>query len=119
MQEWGTQCGECREHGECSLGFRGISLRIPGNLLILAFRGISRRFGGMSLKTPGNAIKDSGECSRRFWGMLSKIRGNVIKDSGECSRGFRGISLKILRNFGRIPGNVQEDSAESKFRFIS
>ena len=25
IQEWGTECGECREHGECSLGFQRIS----------------------------------------------------------------------------------------------
>ena len=25
IQERGTECGECVEHGECSLGFRGIS----------------------------------------------------------------------------------------------
>ena len=24
IQEWGTECGECRERGESSLGFQGI-----------------------------------------------------------------------------------------------
>ena len=54
IHEWGTECGKCREHGECSLGFRGISWRIPGNLLILAFL-------GMLEKIPGNVPEDYGE----------------------------------------------------------
>ena len=73
IQKRGTECGECKERGECSLEFRGISLRIPGNVLILAFRGMFEKF-------PGNVIKDSGECSRRFWEMSNKIQ----EDSGEC-----------------------------------
>ena len=92
MQERGTECGECRE---CSLGFREISLRIPGNALILPFRGIFE-------KIPGNVPEDTGECSTTFWGMLLKIPGNVRedsgkcnKDSGECSGRFRGM-LSIL-----------------------
>ena len=36
---------------------------------------------------------------KKIPGMLSKIPGNAIKDSGECSRRFRGM-------FGKIPGNV-------------
>ena len=38
IQEQGTECGECEERGECSLSFRGISRRVPGNALILGFR---------------------------------------------------------------------------------
>ena len=67
IQKRGTECGECKERGECLLEFRGISLRIPGNVLILAFRGMFEKF-------PGNVIKDSGECSRRFWEILTRFR---------------------------------------------
>ena len=92
MQERGTECGECRERRECSLEFRGISWRISGNVLILAFR-------GMLEKLPGNVRGDSGKCSRRFRGMSKKIPGNAIKNSGVCSRRLRGM-------FGKIPGNA-------------
>ena len=59
IQEQGTECGECEERGECSLRFRGISWRVPGNALILGFR-------RMLEKIPRNVPKDSGECSRRW-----------------------------------------------------
>ena len=92
-------------------GTQGIFTRIPGNVIILTFR-------GMSQKLPGNVQRDSGECWRRFRGMFEQIPGDVEEDSGECSRGFRGMLEKIR-------GNVQEDSREysrkfreSKFRFI-
>ena len=52
------------------------------------------------------------KCSLGFQGMFGKIPGNVREDSGECSSRFRGM-------FGKIPGNVQKDCGESKFRFIS
>ena len=45
--------------GECSLGFRGISKRIPGHAIILTFRGMFQRI-------PGNVPEDSGECFKRF-----------------------------------------------------
>ena len=35
--ERGTECGECRARGECSLRFRGIFKRIPENAIILTF----------------------------------------------------------------------------------
>ena len=91
MQERGTECGECGERGECLLGFRGISKRIPGNVIILTFP-------GMFKKIPRNVRRDSGECSRRFRGMFEEIPGNVEEDSGECSRRFRGILKKISAN---------------------
>ena len=53
----------------------------------------------MFQKIPGNAIKDSGECSRRFQGMLLKIPGNVPEDFGKCYLRFR-------RMFRKIPGNA-------------
>ena len=34
IKERGTECRECEERGECSLGFWGISQRIPGNVII-------------------------------------------------------------------------------------
>ena len=95
IQERGTECGE---RGECSLGFRGISYRIPGNVIILKFQVMFQRI-------PGNVEEDSGECSRGFQGMFLKIPGNVRKDSGECSKRFREMLQKI-------PGNAQEDSEE-------
>ena len=55
IQERGRECGECEERGECSLEFWGISYRIPGNVVILLFR-------GMLKKIPGNVPNDSGEC---------------------------------------------------------
>ena len=85
IQEWGTECGECRERGECLLGFREISRRIPGNVLILEFQ-------EMFKKISGNFPEYSGEYYSRFRGALSKIPRNVLKisanawkDSGECS----------------------------------
>ena len=68
IQERGTECGKCGERWECSLGFRGISQRIPGNVR-----------------------KDSGEYSKRFWGILVKIPGNVGKDSRECSKRLNAL----------------------------
>ena len=102
IQERGTECEECGERGECSLGFRGIPWKIPGNVIILTFR-------GMFKKIPGNVQTDSGECSKRFRGMFQKIPGNVQEDSGECSKRFRGMLKKI-------PGNVPEDSGECSRR---
>ena len=88
IQERGTECGECGERGECLLGFRGISKRIPGNVIILTFPG-----------------------------MFKKIPRNVRRDSGECSRRFRGMFERIPGMFKKIPGNTQEDYGESKFIF--
>ena len=85
----------------------------------------------MFKKIPGNVQKDSEECSNRnvrkyssesskdsreylkiFKETLLKISGNIRKNFGEC--------LKVLQGMlSRNPGNVQEDSAESKFGFIS
>ena len=75
IQERGTECRECEERGKCSLRFRGISKKIPGNVVILTFR-------GMLKKIPGNVQEDSG-------GMFEEIPRNVQEDSVECSRGFR------------------------------
>ena len=47
-------------------------------------------------KIPENIWEGSGECYQRFWGMLLETRGMLPK----------------------IPGNTQENSGESKFRFI-
>ena len=66
---------------ECLLGFRGISLRILRNAIILTFRGIFQ-------KIPGNVQEDSGECSRRFWGMFKEIPGNAQEDFGESKFRF-------------------------------
>ena len=57
-------------------GTQGMFTRIPGNALILAFR-------GMFEKIQGNVINDSKKCSRRFRGMLLKIPGNAREDSEE------------------------------------
>ena len=96
IQERGTECGECREcgeRGECSLGFRGISQRIPGNVIILTFR-------GMFEKIPGNVSKDSRECWQRFSRMLKKIehfimqlnenriKGYILKYDNKCAQKF-------------------------------
>ena len=77
IQERGTECGECL------LGFRGISKRIPGNV-----------------------PKVSGECSTRFGGMFEEILGNVPEDSGECSRGFRECSRRFQEILKKISGNL-------------
>ena len=79
----GTECGECRKYGECSLGFQGIS-KDSG---ILAFRGIIK-------KIPRNVPEDSRE--------LSKIPRDVREDSGECSSNFQ-------RMFKKIPANQNFD----------
>ena len=72
IQERGMECEECAERG-------GMFTRIPGNVIILTFQGMSQK-----------------KCSRRFRGMFNKILGNVWRDSGECSRRFRGMLKKIL-----------------------
>ena len=95
IEERATECGEYRERGECSLGFRGISLRIPGNVIIL-------RFPEMLKKIPGNVQEGSGECSVRFRGMFEKIPGNVQEISGECLRRFPEM-------FEKVPGNLTLD----------
>ena len=93
IQERGTECGECGERGECSLGFRGISERIPGNVIILTFR-------GMFEKILGNVSKDSRECWQRFSRMLKKIerfilqlnenriKGYIVKYNKKCAQKF-------------------------------
>ena len=96
IQERGTKCGEC---GEC--GERGEW--IPGKLLGDSGEYYYFNIPGMFQRIPGNAEKDSGECSKGFRGIFQKIPGNVQRDFGECSRRFRGM-------FKRIPGNAQEDS---------
>ena len=79
IQERGMEYGECRERGECSLGFRG--------MLFFEHSGeCSRRFRGMFKKIPRNVQKESGECLRRFREMFEKVPGNVQNDSRECSR---------------------------------
>ena len=103
IQERGTECGECGEREESSLGFQETSQKIPGNVIILTFRGMFQRI-------PGNIEQHSGECSRRFWGMFQRISENVEEDSGGCSRGFRGI-------FHKIAGNFRKDSGECSKRF--
>ena len=85
-----TECGECKECEECSLLFRGISYKIPRNVIenlgsIEEYSGeSSRRFREILLKIPGIFIKDSGKYSRRFRGILLKIPENVREDSGKC-----------------------------------
>ena len=61
IQERGTEYRECKERGKCSLG-----KKIPGNVVILTFRGMFKRI-------PGDIRRDSEECSRRFWGMFKRI----------------------------------------------
>ena len=100
--ERGTECRECGECGECSRGFRGISYRIPGNVIILTTR-------EMFQKIPGNVEEDSGEYSRGFRGMFQKIPGNVQEDSGECCRRFRGMLNKIPRIVGKDSRKYQKD----------
>ena len=60
----------CGERRECLPGFRGISWRIPGNVIVLTFQVV--------------LSKNSGECSRTFREMLKNILGNVQEHFGEC-----------------------------------
>ena len=59
---------------------------IPGNDLILVFR-------GMLEKIPGNVPEDSGKCSRKFRGIFKKIPDNVRNNFGVCSGKLRGMLL--------------------------
>ena len=59
-------------------------------------------------------------------GNFQEDSGSVSKYSGECYQRFCGIFRKIPRNIWedsrrllKITGNVQEDSCESEFPFIS
>ena len=61
IQERGTESTECRERGACSLWFQWISWRIPGNVLILVFR-------GMLGKIPGNVQENSGV--KKTWNFI-------------------------------------------------
>ena len=90
----GTECGECRKHGECSIGFKGISNKILGNLLILAFREIIK-------KILGNVPEDPRECYQRFRKMFGKILRNVQANPRECLRRFQGtkISIYFLKSY--------------------
>ena len=78
IQERGMESRECRERGDCSLWFRGISWRIPGNALILAFR-------GMLEKIPRNVSKDSWECSRKFRGQKDMKFHPDMKKRKRCA----------------------------------
>ena len=82
-------------NGEQNAGNAG-NARIPGNVIILTFRGMFQRI-------PGNVQEGPGECLKRFWGMFEENPGNAHEDSGECLRGFRGMLKKN-------PRNVRKDS---------
>ena len=103
IQKRGTECGECGERGEFVLGFREISERIPGNVIISTFQGMFQKF-------LENVRRDSGKCSRAFRGMFEEIPGNVQEDSGECCRSFRGMLKKIPGMLNKISRNVCKDS---------
>ena len=57
IKKRGTECGKCRERGECSLVFRAMFLCLYS--------------GGMFEKIPGSVQGNFGECSGRFRGMFS------------------------------------------------
>ena len=69
IQEPGTECRGCREGGKCSLRFLGNSLRIPGNVIILTFRGMVE-----------DVWENYGEFSCRFQGMFKWITSDVNFD---------------------------------------
>ena len=46
VQESETKCGKFRERGTFSLGIRGISPRIPGNIIILISREKFKKIAG-------------------------------------------------------------------------
>ena len=50
--------------------------------------------------------------------MFNRSSGNVQKESRKCSRRLQGICERIPGNIKKDSGIVQEDSGESKFRFI-
>ena len=64
-----------KDPGECSIRFRGMLLKIPGNV---------PRIPGNVPRIPGNVPEDYGECLRRFQGMFKKIPENVSEDSGDA-----------------------------------
>ena len=68
IKKRGTECGKCRELGECSLGFRAMFLYLY-----------------------------SGECSRRFRVVFKRIPGNVQEDFGECFQFYVNESYVLLR----------------------
>ena len=57
---------------------REMFTRIPGNVIILTFRGMFKRI-------PGNVPEHSRESWKRFREMFKRIPGNLRRDSGECS----------------------------------
>ena len=95
------ECGERKKRGECSLRFRRISQRIPGNISKNSVK-------YYHFKVPLNVQKDSGNQSRRFQAMLLKITGNPIKDSGECLRGFRKMFGKTSRFDSRANDKIKQ-----------
>ena len=90
IQEWGTECRERGEWGECY---------IPGNVATHSGE-CPQTLRGISPNTTGNVRKHSGECRQIFRGISSNIPGNVAKHSGECDQTFWGMS-------SRIPGKVR------------
>ena len=72
-------------------GMRGMFTRIPGNFLEIPGNVIILTFRGMLKNIPGNVWKDSGECSKRFRGMLVKIPGNVGKGSRKYSKRLNAL----------------------------
>ena len=49
--------------------------------------------------------------------MLKKILSNVQKETGKCFKDPRECLRGFLGMFGKISGNVQEDSGQSSRRF--
>ena len=111
IQEWGTECGERGEEGECY---------IPGNTL--KHSGECRQtFRGISSNIRGNVVKHSRECRQKLRGMSSNIPGIVPKHSWECSKTFRGCCKTFRGVSPNIPRNVAKHSGECRqiFRGMS
>ena len=65
-------------------GTRGLFIMIPGNVLILVFR-------GMLEKIPRNVPEDSGKCSRKFRGQKDmKFHPRMKKRKKTCKHFIPG-----------------------------
>ena len=69
------------------------------------------------IEIPGDIEEDSGECLRVFQGMLKKIPKFSKIFRGMLER-FWEFSKRFLELIKKVSGNNQEESKESKFRFI-
>ena len=85
------KCGESRESGKCSLGFREMS-----NVQEDSGK-YSRRFRVILEKISRNVPENSGKFYQRFQEMFEKFPGNIQDDLGKCFQFYINQSRVLLK----------------------